>query len=120
MVLRGSPLITIVCEYNARRVLYFIVTEYTWSTKAGIHYLYNYPEKFSNVSIIPVSFPPFMYKFFGYVNDVNFHIKSSQSDLALEKFWVTHCGWLRSFTEVDMGITITNGWKLFGYGVKIY
>ena len=33
-------------------------------------------------------------------------------------WWVTQCGWLRLCTTVDMGITITNFWKLFHYGVK--
>ena len=28
------------------------------------------------------------------------------------------CGWLRLCTTVDMGMTITNFWKLFCYGVK--
>ena len=58
-----------------------------------------------------------MYKFFGSVNDVDTHNKSRQSDLALEKFWVTQCGLLRLFRTVAMGITITNVWKIFSYGV---
>ena len=43
---------------------------------------------------------------------------SRQSDIALEKFWVTQCGWIRLFTTVAMGMKITNCWKLFCYGVK--
>ena len=56
--------------------------------------------------------------FFGYVDEVDSHNKSSQSYLALETFWVTQCGWLLLFTTVAMGITITNFWKLFLNGVK--
>ena len=44
--------------------------------------------------------------------------KSRQSDLALEKFWVTQCVWLQLCTTVAMITTITNFWKLFYYGVK--
>ena len=46
------------------------------------------------------------------------HNKSRQYDLALEIFWVTHCGWLRLCTTVSMGMTIINFWKIFCYGVK--
>ena len=52
------------------------------------------------------------------MNEVDSHNKLKQSDLALEKWWVTQCGWLRIFTTVAMGMTITNCWKLFRYGVK--
>ena len=61
-----------------------------------------------------------MYKFFGAVNEVESHNKSRQYDLALEKFWVTRCGWIQLCTTVAMGITITNFWKLFCYGFKRY
>ena len=52
------------------------------------------------------------------MNEVDSHNKSRQSDLALEKWWVTKCGWLRLCTTFAMGMTITNCWKLFFYGVK--
>ena len=40
--------------------------------------------------------------------------------MALEKFLVTHCGWIRLCKAVAMGITITNFCKPFCYGVKRY
>ena len=52
------------------------------------------------------------------MNEVDSHNKSRQSDLVLEKWWVTQCGWLRICTTVVMVMTITNCWKLFRYGVK--
>ena len=52
------------------------------------------------------------------MNEVDSHNKSRQSDLSLEKWWVTQCGWLRLCATVAMGMTITNCWKLFHYGVK--
>ena len=54
------------------------------------------------------------------VNEVDPHNKSRQSDLVLEKLWVTKCSWLRLCTSVAMWMTITNFWKLFSYGVKRY
>ena len=61
-----------------------------------------------------------MYKFFGYVNEVYSHNKSRHYDLALDKFWVNQCGWLRLCTTFVIGMNITNGWKPFSYGVNRY
>ena len=52
------------------------------------------------------------------VNEVDSHKKSRQSDLALEKWLVTQCGWLWLCMTVAMGMNITNCLKLFRYGVK--
>ena len=54
------------------------------------------------------------------VNEVDSHNKSRQSDLELEKWYFTQFGWLFLCTTVDMGMTITNCWKLFHYGVNRY
>ena len=59
-----------------------------------------------------------MSKCFGSVNEVDSHSKSRQSDLALDKFWVTQCVWLRLCNNVAVGMKINNFWKLFWYGVK--
>ena len=57
---------------------------------------------------------------FSAVNEVDSHNKPMYPDLALEKFWVTHFGWIRLYTTVAMGITITNCCKLFLYGINRY
>ena len=118
MVHRGRPPIAIGYKYNARKVLSFIVTDNAGSTKTGISYLSKYPDQSTNVAIRPVARPIVMSKQFSAVNEVDSHNKSRRSDLALEKWWVTQCGWLRLCTTVAMGVTITNCWKLFRYGVK--
>ena len=84
----------------------------------NILYLSNYPDQFYNVSVFPVASTLVMFKFFGSVNEVDSHNKSRQYDLALEKFWVTQCGWLRLCMKFYMGTTITNLRKLLSYGVK--
>ena len=88
------------------------------STTLCIPYLSDYPDQFYNVSIHPVSLPLLMSKLFDAVNEVDSHNKLRQSDIAMKKFLVTQYGWLRLCTTVYMGMTITNGWKLFCYGVK--
>ena len=60
-MLRSKPtvpgdrlLIAIGYKYNARKVLYFIITDNAGSTKTGLPYLYKYPDQFTNVAIRPV------------------------------------------------------------------
>ena len=108
MVPRGRPLIYFGYNYNTRKVLSFIVIDNSVSTQAVIPYLSKHPDQFSNVEIRPFSRPLVIHNFFGEVNEVDSCNKSRQSDLVLEKFWVTQCGWLCLFTSVAMGITINN------------
>ena len=64
MVPRDMPLIDIGCKYNARKFLYFIVTDKAGITKTGIAYLYKYPDQFTNIAICPVVCPFVMSKTF--------------------------------------------------------
>ena len=88
------------------------------STTFGIPYLSKYPDQFYNVSNLPVDRVLLVYKFFGCVNEVDSHNKYLQSDLSMDNLCVTKCGWIWLCTNVAMGITMTNCWKLFRYGVK--
>ena len=115
---RVRPLIAIDYNYNARKVIYFIITDNTGSTQSGLPYLYQYLDNFNIVAIVAVARPVVVSKFFGSVNEVDSHKKSRQYYLALEAFWVTHLGWLRLCTTVAIGMTITFFHKLFRYGVK--
>ena len=51
MVPGGRPLIDIGYKYNAQKVLYFIVTEKSGITHAGLPYLSKYPDQFNNIAI---------------------------------------------------------------------
>ena len=117
MVPGDRPLIDIGYKYNARKFPYFIVTDNAGITKTDIPCSSNYPEQFTNVAIRPVARPLVMSKNSD-VNEVDSHSKSIHSDLELEKWWVTQCGWLRLCMTVAMGMNITNCWKLFRYWVK--
>ena len=76
-------LIDIGYKYNTHKFLSFVVTDDAWITKSDHTYLYKHPDKYSNGSNSPVSHPLVMYKFFEYFNEVDYHNKSRQSDLAL-------------------------------------
>ena len=69
MVPRARSLIAIRYNYNARKVLSFIVTYNTGITQAGPTCLSNYPDQFHYVSILPFAYFLVMYNFFGCVND---------------------------------------------------
>ena len=118
MVPAERPLLAIGYKYNSLKVLSFVAEEGEGNTTLGITYLSKYPDQFYNVLICPVARPLLVSKFFGLVNKVDSYNKSRQSDVTLEKLWVTQCGWIRLFTTIAMGTTITNSWKLFCYGVK--
>ena len=62
MVPGDRPLISTGYKYNVHKVISFIVTDNTGSTKTGIPYLYKYPDQFTNVSIHPVARPLVMSK----------------------------------------------------------
>ena len=108
MVPRDRPLIAIGYKNNMQKVISFIVTDNKGRKKAGPTYLSKYPEHFTKVTIWPVVRLLVMSKLFGEVNEVDSRKKIRQSDLALEKFWVTRCGQLRLYTTVSMGMTINN------------
>ena len=57
MVPGGRPLIAIGYKYNTPKVLSFIVTDNVGITEAGLLYLSNYLDQFTNVAIRPVACP---------------------------------------------------------------
>ena len=114
-MLRSNPMvpgcrsiIAIINNHNAHKVPSFIVIDNSGSTYSGIHYLSKYPDRFCNVSIHPVACPLVMYNSFGEVNEFHSYKKPRQSYLALDKFWVNQCSWIRLCMTVSIGMTITN------------
>ena len=71
-------------KYSARKVLSFIVTDNSGSTKTVITYLSKYPDQFTNVTIRPVARTLVMSIFLG-VNEVDSYKKPRQSDFARDK-----------------------------------
>ena len=69
----GRPLLPICYKYNAQKVIYLIATADTGSTNTSIAYLSKYLDPFFYAAIFPLDLPLFMYKFFGYVNEVDSH-----------------------------------------------
>ena len=112
-----SPLLAIGYKYNSRKVLGFIATEGAGSTEPGDPYLSRFPDIYSNVSVRPVVRPHLLGRYFNACNAIDNHNRMRQSDLSLEKYWVTQSGYFRLATTVALGMGITDGKLLYCHGV---
>ena len=107
MVPGERPMIPIGYKCSSRNILSFFATARAGITTLGITYLSNYPEKKINFLIFPIACLHIIYIYFCLVHEVDSHINSWQSDLALENFWVTQCGWIQLCTTIAMSMKIT-------------
>ena len=83
------PLLAIGYKYNSRKVLGFIAIEGAGSTEPGDPYLSRFPDIYYNVSVRPVVRPHLLGRYFNACNAIENHNRMRQSDLLLEKYWVT-------------------------------
>ena len=56
-------------------------------------------------------------RYFNACNEIDNHNRTRQSDISLEKYWVTHSGYFRLATTVALGMGITDGKILYYHGV---
>ena len=103
------PLMAIWQNYNSRKVLGFIDTEGAGSTEPGYPYLSCFPDIYSNVSDRLLVHPHLLDRYFNAYNAIYNHNRMRQSDIALEKYWVTQSGYFRLATAVTLGMGITDG-----------
>ena len=99
----GIPLLELGYKYNYRKVLGFIATEGSRSTKPGDSYLSCFLEMYPNVSIRPVVLPQFLGRYFNDFNAIDNKNRMQNYDLALEKYWVAHSGYFRLETTLALG-----------------
>ena len=111
------PLLAIGYKYNSRKVLGFIATEGAGITEPGDPYLSCFPDIYSNVSVCPVVRPHLLGRCFNACNSIDNHNRMRQSDILLEKYWVTQRGYFRLATTVALGMGITDGKLLYCHGV---
>ena len=120
MVPGDRLLIAIGYKYNAQKVLSFIVTDNTGSTKTGIPYLSNHPDQFTNVAIRPVARPLVMSE----KNPLLMRLNPTTNQDNLIWHWrsggllsVFGCGYVRHFL---WGLLLLIFLKLFCCGIKRY
>ena len=124
LILKSTPrflderlLLAIGYKYHSRKVLGFIATEGYGSTKPGDPYLSRFPDIYSNVSVCHVVCPHLIGRYFNACNQIYNHNRMPQSDLSLEKYWVTQSGYFRLATTMALGMGITDGKLLYCHGV---
>ena len=110
------PLIDIGYKYNYQKALRFNATEGARSTDPGGPYLSHFPDNYSNVYIRPVVFPRVFVSYLNAYNEIDNHNKICQS--GLEQYRVTHSGYFRLKTTVELGIRITDGKLLLCNGIS--
>ena len=94
------PLLAIGYKYSSRKVLGFIADELAGSTEPGDTYLSCFPYIYLNVSVFPVVLPHFLGRYFNACNAIDNQNRMRQSDLSLEKYWVTQSGYFILATTV--------------------
>ena len=105
-------------KYNYRNFLGFSTNEGAVSTKPGDTYLSSFTDTYYNVSIFPVVFTHYLVRYFNACNEIDNQNMMFQSDLVLEKYWVTHSGYFRLATTVALGMGITDGKILLCRGIS--
>ena len=104
-----QPLMVIGYKNNSRKVLGFIATEGDGSTELGNPYLSRFPDMHYNVSIRPVVSPCLIDRYFNACNEIENQNGMRQSEIVLDKYWVTQSGYFRLETTVALGMGITYG-----------
>ena len=104
-----NPLLVIGYKYNSRKVLGFIATEGAGSNEPGDPYLSRFPDIYSNLSVRPVFHPRLIGRYFNACNAIDNHNRMRQSNISLEKYWVTQSGYFRLATTVALGMGIKDG-----------
>ena len=87
-----KPLTVIGYKYRYHTVLGFIAMKGGWSTEPGEPYLSHYPDNYSNVSICTVPPPQVIGRYFSACNEIENHNRMRESDIALDKYWLTQSG----------------------------
>ena len=65
----------------------------------------------------PFFCPHLLGRYFNACNSIDNHNRMRQSDLSLDKYWVTQSGYFRLATTVALGMGIIDGNLLYYYGV---
>ena len=112
------PLMAIIYKQNSSKVLVFIATEGSGSTKSGDPYLSRYPDNYYNVSILSVVCTNLLGSYFHTCSSMENHDRMGQYELVVEKYWVTQSVYFRLATTVALGVGITYGKILFYHGIS--
>ena len=118
LVLEGTyldvPLLAVGYKYNKRKVCCFVATKGAGHTEPGVCYEAKWKDNNMNTRSRDVPRPEIVAKYFIRSNGIDVHNQTRQSDLALEKHWVTTDGFFRLVTTM-FGINVTDAARAYQY-----
>ena len=110
----GTPLIAMGYRYSKKTTLFFVLHKDAGSTELGVPYEMKYTDDHGNVCVRLIDRPDVISKFFVDSNLIDAHNQVRQCELALEKQWVTNCGYFCVATTL-VRINVVDCWKLAQY-----
>ena len=106
-IIDGIKFIAIGYKYNSKKSLFFLAPEGAGATGEGEPYVTKWPDSDGNILTRNVVRLVLASRYFLCLNKVDKHNQLRQSELALEKKWVTTDGWFRLFTTL-VGINVVD------------
>jgi hypothetical protein len=107
---KNVPLVAICYRYSSRTTLFFVAMKDAGITKKGNSYEMKYTDDWGNVHVCYVDRPEIISKFVERSNMIDKN-QVHQSELALEKCWLTHNPYFRLHTTI-LGFTVVDCYKL--------
>jgi hypothetical protein len=104
-------------KYCKSKTLCFIFNEGASSTEQGEPYIAKWKDDNDNTIMKQVNRPEVCSIYFRYNNVIDVHNMMRQKELALEKYWVTECGFFRLLTTV-FGMTIVDCWRAYRHHIS--
>ena len=105
--IKGIKFIAIGYKYNSKKTLFFLAPEGAGGTGDGEFYVTKWPDSDGNILTRNVVRLVLASRYFLCFNKVDKHNQLRQSELALEKKWITTDGWFRLFTTL-VGINVVD------------
>ena len=110
----GEQMYAIGYKYSSKKVLSFIASENTGTTLPGKSYEARWTDRHRNTHCRKIDRPRVVSTYFERSNCIDVHNQVRQAEVALEKCWVTKCGYFRLITTL-FGITVVDCRKACRY-----
>ena len=104
----------LVISTTTKKVLVFVTSKGAGSTEPGKPYKAKFPDRFGNVCVCLVARPKVICLFFLYCALIDNWNQVWKFELAMEKKWVTQCGYFRLFTSF-LGFTVADVYKVLPF-----
>jgi len=99
--IEGVEIVAIGYKYNAKKVLFFVMTKGAGSTESGAPYVAKFPDRYGNRCTRNVERPACLSRLFHDSPKVDNHNMERQGILSLEGAWQTQNCWFRLFCTIQ-------------------